>query len=49
MKRFSYNITGLSPVMKSPTLPLKVRIKQKKEQNRSSPGLSKAPRKTTNN
>jgi hypothetical protein len=49
MKKFSYNTTGLSPVLKSPTLPLKVRIKQKKEQNRSNPGLSKDPRKTTNN
>jgi hypothetical protein len=41
MKIFSYNITGLSPVLKILTLPRKVWRKQKQERNRSSPGLCK--------
>jgi hypothetical protein len=49
MKKFSYNTTGLSPVLKSPTLPLKGRRKQNQEQNRSSPGLYKDQEKTTDN
>jgi hypothetical protein len=49
MKRFSYNTTGLSPVLKSLTLPRKVRRKKKQEQNRSIPGLYKDHTKITNN
>jgi hypothetical protein len=49
MKRFSYNTTGLSPVLKKPHPTTKGQDRQKKEQNRSSLGLSKHPRKTTNN
>jgi hypothetical protein len=47
MKRFSSNITGLYPVTKK-TSPTKVnQKKQKKEQNRSSPELSRESRKPT--
>jgi hypothetical protein len=49
MKRFSSNSTGISPVTKK-TAPTKVNQQKAKEgSNRSSPGLFRESRKTTNN
>jgi hypothetical protein len=49
MKSFSYNTTGLFPVLKKPHCTTKGQEKKNQEQNRSIPGSYKDQEKTTNN